>query len=123
MYPYWPQKGSPKIEHFIIETQGDPTTYGDYIVREMKITNTEVRNREFLSHFFLWMRTVMVLDATGVSIQNECRRSCDFGLGNVKFTILMAVYAIEQVFVTTISNMQHHFYTRNYKGELRVVRV
>lgn len=48
VYPYWPQKGSPKIEHFIIETQGDPTTYGDYIVREMKITNTEVRSYLFI---------------------------------------------------------------------------
>lgn len=40
VYPYWPQKGSPKIGLFIVETTSE-TTYGDYIVREMKLTNTE----------------------------------------------------------------------------------
>ncbi|XP_066915195.1 receptor-type tyrosine-protein phosphatase S-like isoform X3 [Clytia hemisphaerica] len=51
VHPYWPQKGSPKIEHFIVETTNGPTTYGDYIVREMKLTNTEAGSSRMVKQF------------------------------------------------------------------------
>ena len=41
MFPYWPQKASLKTGEFIVEAAA-VTTYGDYILREIKLTNTEV---------------------------------------------------------------------------------
>ena len=42
VHPYWPQKSSSKVERFIIEMNSD-LTFGDYVVRELKVTNTEVQ--------------------------------------------------------------------------------
>nr|XP_047123425.1 receptor-type tyrosine-protein phosphatase F isoform X5 [Hydra vulgaris] len=50
VHPYWPTKISLKIECFIIELTTE-TTYGDYIVRELKLTNTDAGKSYDLKHF------------------------------------------------------------------------
>lgn len=55
VHPYWPQKASSKVERFIIELNSE-LTFGDYIVRELKLTNTEVQMNcnfnLFLQYFY-----------------------------------------------------------------------
>ncbi|XP_065657512.1 tyrosine-protein phosphatase Lar isoform X12 [Hydra vulgaris] len=50
VHPYWPTKISLKIECFIIELTTE-TTFGDYIVRELKLTNTDSGKSFDLKHF------------------------------------------------------------------------
>jgi len=50
VYPYWPQKKSSKVECFIIELTA-VTTFSDYVVREMKLTNTETSSSREVKQF------------------------------------------------------------------------
>ncbi|XP_057299709.1 receptor-type tyrosine-protein phosphatase F-like isoform X2 [Hydractinia symbiolongicarpus] len=50
VHPYWPQKSSSKVEHFIVELTS-VTTYGDHIVRELKLTNTDTSTSRNVKQF------------------------------------------------------------------------
>ncbi|XP_057299705.1 receptor-type tyrosine-protein phosphatase S-like isoform X1 [Hydractinia symbiolongicarpus] len=67
VHPYWPPVTSLKSDAFIVEL-GSVTTYGDHVVRELKLTNTDASTSRDVKqfHYTTWPETGSPSSGTGM---------------------------------------------------------